>query len=343
MYLYQKQGYHFYRYIHIAAGEWHALFQVDVLIQAKLKLAMNNLGFLLLCCLAWPVLSIHGSHYTEEELRQENAKLLLENKRMASFLTVAETISSQYIRSSKGFEIAPLCNSQGMCESKENPELRVKCEDTEFMRFCLETCRDSYVRCAKVGQVATAHSRTARYGMRIAENPGKLTSCEIAANAGLPLPKDCPQDRSIYTSKQNKPQIARKIVKTPKKRAPLMKRAPLKKTKKQITLLPAKVVKSKPQIRKKIHKQTAKKKIQLQVVAENAQDQQDAGPEEDVVDSPDQEAQNAVKAKPKADSGIDVVKAESDRNSNIKEQGQRLESEQTVDGKSVESPGSRPI
>ena len=191
---------------------------------------IHNLRFLLIFCLAWPVLSIHASHYAnkdekslkslEEQVRKENAQLLLENKRMASFLSVAETtISSQYVRSRSGFEVAPLCNSQGMCESKENPELRVKCEDTEFIRFCLETCRDSYVRCAKVGQVAPAHSKTARYGMRILENPGKLTPCEIAANAGLPLPKKCPQDKSVYTPKKKETQIpARKKPKTPQKK-----------------------------------------------------------------------------------------------------------------------------
>eukprot|EP00944_MAST-04C_sp_MAST-4C-sp1_P002069 g2069.t1 len=315
---------------------------------------IHNMRFLLVCCLAWPVLLIHASHDAykdekslkslEEDVRKENAQLLLENKRMASFLSVAETISSQYVRSRYGFEVAPLCNGKGMCESKENPELRVKCEDTEFIRFCLETCRDSFVRCAKVGQVAPAHSKTARYGMRISENPGKLTPCEIAANAGLPLPKKCPQDKSVYTPKKKETgKPSRKIAQTSKKKLPKKQ-----KQKKQRQLLPPKVSKSTPpkvnKVSKKVKPQRAKRKSNnLQVVADNTQDQQDTRPEEDVIHSPDQEGQDSSKPKSKADSGIDVVKAESDRNSNVAEQGKRLESEQTVDGKSVESPGSRPI
>ena len=95
---------------------------------------------------------------------------------------------------------------------------------------------------------------------------------------------------------------------------------------------------------KKAKRPSAKRKTKkLQVIADNTQDQQDTRPEEDVIHSPDQEGQDSAKAKPKADSGIDVIKAESDRNSNVEEQGKRLESEQTADGKSVESPGSRPI
>ena len=46
---------------------------------------------------------------------------------------------------------------------------------------------------------------------------------------------------------------------------------------------------------------------------------------------------------PDADSGIDVAKAHNNDKMNVVDQGKRIESEQTKDGKTVESPGSRPI
>ena len=79
----------------------------------------------------------------EQQIIEENEKLKLENQRMLSFLSIAEQQNAKYSRSNSGFEVPPNCNEQGMCESKQNRELMVKCEDTEYIRFCLETCRNT--------------------------------------------------------------------------------------------------------------------------------------------------------------------------------------------------------
>ena len=146
----------------------------------------------------------------EEQLVEENEKLKLENQRMLSFLSVAEQQNVRYNRTKSGFEVAPNCNLQGMCESKENRELMIKCEDTEYIRFCLETCRSSYVQCTQVSLVAFDNGRTARYERRIKELSTSLTDCELAASSGLPLPKNCKKDDWKYVP-------PKKVKKRPKK------------------------------------------------------------------------------------------------------------------------------
>ena len=299
----------------------------------------------------------------EQQIIEENEKLKLENQRMLSFLSIAEQQNAKYSRSNSGFEVPPNCNEQGMCESKQNRELMVKCEDTEYIRFCLETCRNTFVQCNKVSSIALDHSRTARYERRVKEMPNTLTECEIAAHNGMPLPAGCPKDDFIYVPPRKKvlsmnitnttKNITKNIANTTKVVIP----PPVKKkkkiqNKKQRKIVPPPLKKAPPPPPPKPIKKRTKKKY---VLADKKRlkrsgggigpgDDRDVRKEEEVIRSPEQEDElKKPFMPPDADSGIDVAKAHNNDKMNVVDQGKRIESEQTKDGKTVESPGSRPI
>ena len=151
----------------------------------------------------------------EKDLLAHNIRLQTENSRLLAFLAVYENSKLQYKDTENNVEQIPFCNSEGMCKTTSLGKTLTKCEDTKFMRYCLENCLNSFIRCNKLSVAAFEKSRTSRYERRVVEDVFDLSECEKAKLDGrFPLPANCGQRKQLRKRTNAKRRKKRKKMKS---------------------------------------------------------------------------------------------------------------------------------
>ena len=261
-------------------------------------------------------------------LLAHNSLLRTENSRLQAFLAVSENSKLEYERSENGVESIPFCNDDGMCKDKSSSERLVNCEDTEYIRYCLEGCRNGFIRCNKVSLVAFESSRTSRYERRVREDTVGMSECEQAEMSGVqPLPAKCgtPKKRKkthkLRTKRTKRTHGKKRHKKKHKKKHKKPKEPPL--------------VKAKPQ--KRFFKRPVKK-TKMEGGDEDEDEDEDegegeakptlsAGQKGDVnTDVGGGKAKSFSAEKPaEADSGLQASSLENDAKANVNHQGMATE------------------